>query len=139
MEPGLLQLPGVVIGEVTDVTADGRPLVRSTAAPAPRPAQTVHFQTPPDWTTCVGVRVVVAFVDGDPGQPVVLGLLDAPRQESTATPRSLRIAAGQELVIECGKSKILLRADGRVEIRGEHLVSRATGPNKVKGGSVHIN
>jgi hypothetical protein len=103
----------------------------------------VAMSAPPaDWRTCVGKQAVVAFVDGEASRPMLLGVVGMPAPEVQANPtlpRTLRVAAGEELVIECGKSKIWLRADGRIEIRGEHVISRSRGPNKVKGGSVHIN
>lgn len=136
-----MQLPGVTLGEITGVTADGQPLVRCGQRRA-RQALACTTTVAPDWRTCTGKRVLVAFVDGDTDRPVVLGMLDAPTampSAPAAVPRTLRISAGEELTIECGKSKIWLRADGRIEIRGEHVISRSRGPNKVKGGSVHIN
>jgi hypothetical protein len=75
----------------------------------------------------------------------VLGLLEPPPAlgdpdpAAGKAPDTLRIAAGREVVIECGEAKISLRKDGRVEIRGTHLISRSSGPNKIKGGSVFIN
>lgn len=138
-DPNLQHLPAVTLGEVTGTTADGRrPLVRCGARAEPTPALVAALAPAPDWRLCTGARVALAFVDGDPRRPLVLALLEAP-EATAAKPRTLRIAAGEELRIECGKSSIWLRADGRVEIRGEHLVSRSRGPNKVKGGSVHLN
>ena len=70
----------------------------------------------------------------------MLGLLDPPPASGAVPkPKTLRIESQRELVIECGKSKIALRSDGRIEVRGGHLISRSSGPNKIKGGSVHIN
>lgn len=137
MDAHLQQLPGVTLGEVTGATTDGRPLVRTDARSKPLPALVAALPQTPDWRRCAGLRVVMAFVDGDTTRPLVLALLDVP--SAGQAPRTLRIAAGEELTIECGKSRIHLRADGRIEIRGEHLVSRSRGPNKVKGGSVHLN
>lgn len=136
------QFPGVVLGEVVGTTSDGRPLVRVTPGSAPCAATFAGFGPAPDWRLHQGARAVLAFVDGDARQPLVLGVLGGATATTTAPaplPRTLKIAAGEELTIECGKSKIHLRADGRIEIRGEHLVSRSRGPNKVKGGSVHLN
>lgn len=137
MDQHLQQLPGVTLGEITGATTDGRPLVCCATCRTPTAALVAVMPHAPDWRTCLGARVALAFVDGDPARPLVLAVLDAPA--APATPRRLRIAAGEELTIECGKSRIHLRADGRIEIRGEHVVSRSRGPNKVKGGSVHIN
>ena len=140
------QVPGVTLAEITGVSTDGQPLVRFADRRA-LAALVAMAGAPPDWRACVGRQAVLAFVDGDAAQPVILGVVGSPAAAAAssaaaspeAMPRTLRIAAGEELVIECGKSKIWLRADGRVEIRGEHVISRSRGPNKVKGGSVHIN
>jgi len=135
----LHQLPGITLGEVVGATADGRPLVRSAARSEPTPALVAALPGTPDWRNCIGLEVVLACIDGDPGRPLVLSLLTPAPQAASTLPRTLRVAAGEELRIECGKSSIWLRADGRIEIRGEHLVSRSRGANKVKGGSVHLN
>lgn len=137
-ESQLTQVPGITLGEIAGTASDGRPLVRCAARRQPVPALVAALPRTPDWRRCTGQRVVLAFVDGDLSRPLILTLLDTPADEPS-TPRTLRIAAGEELRIECGKSSIHLRADGRVEIRGEHLVSRSRGANKVKGGSVHLN
>ena len=93
--------------------------------------------------------MLVGFLNAVESQPIVLGLLDAPpvpvKEDVNVAapggmkPETLRIEAGRELVIECGEAKISLRKDGRIEIRGTHLISRSSGPNKIKGGSVFIN
>jgi len=128
--------PSVTLAEITGVDTDGQPLVRHGDRRAT--AALVGMSTPPaDWRPCTGKQAVVAFVDGDKARPVILGVIDMPAAASL--PRTLQVSAGEELTIECGKSKIWLRADGRIEIRGEHVVSRSRGPNKVKGGTVHIN
>ncbi len=132
------QLPGVLVGEVVGVDDHGLPLV-STEVHGARAADVVWMPDAPNWSKCVGLRVVLGHVGGDEQRPVVLGLLDAPPKTRARTPETLRVESKRELVIECGKSKIMMRADGRIEIRGGHLISRSSGPNKVKGGSVHIN
>ncbi len=137
--PDISQLPGVLLGEVAGVDKDGLPLVRWPGHGS-RAAQPLWTATPPRWSDCVGCRVALALVDGDARRPLIVGLLDAPKAAPTPTmPHTLKVESRDELVIECGKSKIALRADGRIEIRGGHLISRSSGPNKVKGGSVHIN
>jgi hypothetical protein len=138
MMPNSTEVPGVVIGTTAAVDAAGRPCVQGRDGRL-IVARAVWMAEPPDWAACVGARVVLAFIDGDEDQPVILGLIDAPPAAPAREPEVLRIASGRELVIECGKAKIALRADGRVEIRGTHLVSRSSGPNKVKGATVHIN
>lgn len=132
------QLPGVLVGEVVGVDDQGLPLV-STGEHGARAADVVWMPDAPNWAKCVGLRVVLGHLGGDEQRPVVLGLLDAPPKTRAKTPDTLHVESKRELVIECGKSKIAMRADGRIEIRGGHLISRSSGPNKIKGGSVHIN
>lgn len=137
-EQELTQVPGVLIGRVTGVDDRGLPMV-STGKDEPVAADAVWMPQRPRWADCVGLRVAVALAREDERRPLVLGLLDEPPPVAEKTPETLRVESRKELVIECGKAKIALRADGRIEIRGGHLISRSSGPNKIKGGSVHIN
>ena len=111
------QLPGVLLGEVVGVDDHGLPLV-STEVHGARAADVVWMPDAPNWSKCVGLRVVLGYVGGHEQRPVVLGLLDAPPNTKVKTPDTLHVESKRELVIECGKSKIALRADGRIEIRG---------------------
>ena len=138
----LTQLPGVLAGDVVDVDDTGRPIVAwNGLTPVSVPA--VWTPGAPAWRDCIGARVLVGFLNGDDAQPVVLGFLEPPPAvgpgDARDAPETLRVEAGRELVIECGEAKISLRKDGRIEIRGTHLISRSSGPNKIKGGSVYIN
>lgn len=132
------QIPGVSVGTVAGVDEHGLPVV-ATAAGEVAAAAVLWTPEPPRWVDCTGLRVAFVPLDGDEAKPLVLGLLDAPPKPVAKMPETLRVESRRELVIECGKSKIALRADGRIEIRGGHLISRSSGPNKIKGGSVHIN
>jgi len=51
----------------------------------------------------------------------------------------LHIKAEEGLVIECGKSSIILTKDGKVQIKGVDLLSRAKGMNKIKGAGINLN
>jgi hypothetical protein len=128
---------GIVTAEIAGADPDGRPrVVWPGGPPAGAAAQTVWMERPPDWADCKGLRVAVGFEEGDQTRPVVLGLRDRPPQ---GKPRTLRIESGEELTLECGESKIVLRADGSITILGVKVVSRARGVNKIRGGSVQIN
>jgi len=108
------------------------------------------LQIRPDWSKCLGARVLVVSPDAEV-ELVVLALLDAPQGPSeqdsescgSVPPETLQrrvhLSSEREFVIECGRSKIALRSDGRIEIRGGYLLSRSIGPVKIKGGSVDIN
>lgn len=147
------EVSGIVVGVVEGVSDDGRPLVCwGRGRRSARPVRAVWMRTPPEWSNCKGVRAVLGFEDGDQSKPILLGLLDSPPTEreevqtdddagaiTEEKPKVLRIESEQELILECGKAKIALRADGRVVILGGYVLSRSKGVNKIKGGSVQIN
>ena len=47
--------------------------------------------------------------------------------------------AESEIVLRCGEASITLTRAGKVLIRGTYLLSRSSGVNRIKGGSVQIN
>jgi hypothetical protein len=159
----LNQFPGVVPASIEGVDTDGQPLISWEGSPSPQPAYAVAWMGQPiDWSACRGLRAIIAFESSDDSRPVILGLLDAPppvelvsvpievepapaedelvtSEDQAENPEVLNIESEKELILQCGKAKIALRADGRVMIMGGYVLSRSTGVNKIKGGSVHIN
>lgn len=147
------QISGLVVATVQGVNPEDRPLVQWLGGVEPCVAQTVWMEHEQDWLACVGKRVIIGFENGQATHPILLGLLDRPALPDEETkrqpveaemieaemPETLRIESERELVLECGKAKISLRADGRIIILGGYVVSRSTGVNKIKGGSVQIN
>ncbi len=96
----------------------------------------------------IGREVALAFVGGDPTQPILLGLVEpAPKAETenTATLNAridgekLLLTGEKEVVLRCGKSSITLTKEGKIILRGKYLLSRSSGVNRIKGGSVQIN
>ena len=108
--------------------------------------------------------VVLLFENGDPGLPIVVGLvspdpgaellgtlLRAPASTSTPVPAPARptearvdgkrvvLEGDQEIVLRCGNASITLRRDGKVVLRGAYIETTATGLNRIRGGSVKIN
>lgn len=53
--------------------------------------------------------------------------------------KSVAIEAQEELIFRCGESSITLTKSGKIFIRGKYLVNRASGVNRILGGSVQIN
>lgn len=97
----------------------------------------------------VGCSVLLMFEQGDPQRPIVVGVLH-PATVPPRTPGPARLevrydggrvllSADTELMLRCGRAQLTLRQDGRVEVHGETIVSRAAGANKVQGGSVQLN
>lgn len=95
-----------------------------------------------------GRDALVVFDNGDPGKPVIVDVVDdAAFSGARAAEKRDVVIDGENLVIEgrrtvtlkCGKGSIELREDGKIFVRGTHLVSRATGVNRIRGGAVRIN
>ncbi|HUG39998.1 MAG TPA: hypothetical protein VMM12_05920 [Longimicrobiales bacterium] len=56
-----------------------------------------------------------------------------------ADPEELLISAKRSLTLKVGDGSITIREDGKILIKGTHLVSHAKTMNRVRGGSVAIN
>ena|ERR1051325_58603 len=102
-----------------------------------------------------GREVLLVFDGADPERPIIVGLLAEPlegliafeisgQQEdppecAVIDGKRLTLEAQEEIILKCGEGSITLRKDGKIIIKGTHLLSRASGPNRIKGGSVQIN
>jgi hypothetical protein len=90
---------------------------------------------------------VVLLVDPRPGRPpVLLGVLaplgldgNLAGVEARVDGQRIEIEGRDEIVLRCGEASITLRRNGRVVIRGVQVETRASGVNRIKGGSVAIN
>jgi hypothetical protein len=49
------------------------------------------------------------------------------------------VSAEREIVFQCGEASITLTKAGKILLRGTYLLSRSSGVNRIKGGSVQIN
>lgn len=49
------------------------------------------------------------------------------------------IEGRREIVLRCGAASITLTAAGKVLIKGQYLLSRSDGVNRIQGGSVQVN
>lgn len=93
----------------------------------------------------VGRQVLIFFDAEDPDSPIIIGCICDPTApvptiltvESDG--ESIVVSAQKSLKLICGQASIKLTQAGKVEIRGTHVVSRSTGANKMKGGSVQLN
>jgi len=102
-----------------------------------------------------GREVLLLFQDGNPALPVIVGLLDGPAAEAVSLLRErpdpararnavvdgdrVKIVADKEIVLECGEGSITIRKDGKIVIKGTHLLTRSKGPHRIKGAHVEIN
>lgn len=143
----------VRIGEdgVAWVTFPGCPDSVAVAARSTLDAPASHTARP---DALVGAKVLLVFEGADPNLPIICGVvrarlqpsaavlalaLDSPGKDVVVDGRQLVLDAQQQILLRCGKSSILLRRDGKIEIRGRELLSRASGANKIKGGTIDLN
>lgn len=140
-------LPAVMIGELVAIDDDGLtalivyPGQPGSAALRARSAIDLH-------AAHIGKAVTLVFENGDAALPIVAGVLrTAPTLPSDAAGRvevdvdgkRMVVHASEQLVLRCGKASITLTRAGKVLIDGSYVLSRSTGMNRLKGGSVQIN
>jgi hypothetical protein len=139
---------GVVVGELVALANEGRtPLVLypgqpGTVAVAARTVVDLHG-------IHLGCPVALMFDSANPESPIVMGVLrereawplaDQPGQVAVDTDgERLIVTAKEQVVIRCGKASITLTKAGKVLIQGSYVLSRSSGVNRIKGGSVQLN
>jgi hypothetical protein len=157
--------PGeIIIGVITDINAEGKPMVDFNDNPSNQPLAAlatvaVHRQH-------IHRQVALLFANGNPQSPVIMGLIHNPldallenhpaentvsepadttalatesEQEVTVDGRRVIIEGKEEVVLKCGDSSITLTRAGKILIRGKYLLSRSSGVNRIMGGSVQVN
>ncbi|MFD1343715.1 DUF6484 domain-containing protein [Litorisediminicola beolgyonensis] len=137
---------GVAIGLLIGFR-DRAPLVVFPGNPSDTaiPARSLTQLSPDD----TGGELALLFEDGDPSRPLVIGRIvepvrtDPPKAPDTPTVirdgETVRITAEDRIELRVGKSVIIMEKDGHITIRGKHLVSHASGSNRIRGGSVNLN
>jgi hypothetical protein len=154
--PAGQRLDGVSIGRLCGFDSSGAPLVDfpENASRVPIAARTTILPELDD----VGREVALLFENGDALRPILVGCLLERRpvleiepatssgeahpsgvRESELDGERLIFTAKQEIVLRCGNASITLTKGGKVLIRGEYVLSRSSGVNRIKGGSVQIN
>src|SRR5262245_23543417 len=139
---------GVAVGQIVGFKDNGAtPLViypgqPGTAAIAARAIVDLHGEH-------IGHDVALMFESGDPMSPIVMGRVrngctwrmpEQPGQvEVDADGERLVVTAKEQIVLRCGKASITLTRAGKVLIQGTYLLSRSSGVNRIKGGSVQLN
>jgi hypothetical protein len=61
------------------------------------------------------------------------------RLEVTVDGEKVKLEAEHDIELKCGQASITLRYDGRIEVRGTHILSASRGPNRVKGATIALN
>jgi len=152
VSPRLFSTPAITVGRLAVLVPGSAPLVDFPDNASGRliPSRSVVSLQAHQ----VGREVALAFEDGDSERPIILGVLedfevrptDSSNIEQTSGPLRIQgntdalcISAARELTLQCGKASITLTAAGKLLLRGAYLLSRSSGVNRIKGGSVQIN
>jgi hypothetical protein len=61
------------------------------------------------------------------------------KPEITVDGNKLELSAADEITLRCGKSSITLNKNGKILIKGEHILNRTAGSYKIKSGSIQLN
>lgn len=148
------RIDGVVIGEISDCLDSGEIRVDfpENMFEQSLPARTTVAISKSD----IGRKVALVFEGGDPLKPFVIGPLHQPcvdyqriidkidldgnhSNKMGHGEDRLIFSAEKEIVFKCGESSITLTRAGKILIRGKYILSRSSGVNRIKGGSVQIN
>jgi hypothetical protein len=145
--------PGMAgLGHLDGVDGEGRPMFRPEGGSVSVPVVIGVGMADEEivraaWT---GRRALVVRTGGNAPKLVLVGF---PREHVAAKARdawpaevevrmdgeTVFLKARRKIELVCGKSRIVLDADGRVEVNGSYLLSRSRGPVKIKGATVEIN
>jgi hypothetical protein len=153
-KPAPQRLDGVVIGTLVGFNDAGQPLVDFPANGSGAPVAARSTVTVGQYQ--IGVETVLMFAGGNVEQPIIMGLIQPPQTGNPIAAGSARsygqnpmmaevdgerlvFTAEKEIVLRCGKASITLTRAGKILIRGAYLLSRSSGVNRIKGGSIQLN
>jgi len=127
-----------VVGQVSSISPDGTFVVDFPTNPVgPIEARTVVEDL------YAGANVLLAFEQGDPTRPIVLGMVhDRVRTKGRQLHlKASRIVleAGEAISLRCGEARLEASKDGKLKLGGRDIVSRASRTNKVQGSTVRLN
>ena len=139
--------PGAVVGRLVALTEDGCAAMVTYAGAG---GAVLSARTTVDLRGAhIGQDVLLVFANNDTTRPIVTGVLrgrvgwplpDTPAQVEVDTDgQRMIVGAKEQLILRCGRASITLTKAGKVLIEGSYLLSRSTGANRIKGGSVQIN
>jgi len=141
------RINGVVIGVFLSINDAGELLVAFPGNPLETaiPARSTAQLSVDD----LGQEVALLFEGGDPHQPLIIGkiqhaasekfLQDDEQTTAEFDGEHIVLSAKQAITLKCGKASVTLTKAGKIILRGTYVLSRSSGVNRIKGGSVQIN
>ena len=140
-----------VLGRLDGIDDEGRALFRPDGE---RDARPVAIGMQIDDSALVraawlGTRAL-AIRSGDGGRLVVISFIRE-RVASAARDQgpgelsmrvdgdTVTVRAQRTLELVCGKARVILHADGRIDLNGTKIIQRSRGPIKLKGATIDLN
>jgi hypothetical protein len=133
-------VPGALIGTLVGFTEDGllRVDVSAGTSEVPIVARSCVVVTVRD----VGKNVVLIRFAAN-AELIAIGVIQpnnaSPAFEVTANDENVTVLAKERITLKCGDASVTLQRDGKIVIRGKHVISQAAGVNRIRGGSVELN
>lgn len=118
------------------VLPDGHLLVSTPAGTGWR-CEWLDTGSPPNPPLATGDTLLVMPPGADGMSALVLGRVGLYRPG--ALPPTLVLGASETVSLRCGEASVDLRADGKVMIRGDDVLVRAKGTQRIRAGTVSIN
>ena len=134
---------GIAVGTFDGMSPDGSALVSIATFGLSRiRARSISPLDPSN----IGQALALGFENGDPMQPIILGLMLATPAVPAPAPADVLLdgervvlTAEHEIELRCGEAALILSADGRIQLRGTYITSQASATQRILGGSVHVN
>lgn len=140
-------IPELIVGRIISVSNSGKLQIQCSPAEEPVTALSLGIVN----QAFIGRMCTIQFVCGNPAHPVVTGILPDEWATVQSQPvinhsepndldtKRVVLEAEQELILQCGESKIILSADGLIQIRALYIDNQAQATLRLKGGSVQVN
>jgi hypothetical protein len=142
---------GAVLGRLDGVDDEGRALFRPDGEKDARPVA-IGMQIEDSAlvkAAWLGTRAL-ALRSGEGGRLVLISFIRE-RVASTARDQgpgelsmrvdgdTVTVRAQRTLELVCGKARVILHADGRIDVNGTKILQRSRGPIKLKGATIDLN
>lgn len=135
----VLPKEGLTLARFTGLDESGAFLVELTEASEPIRALSTIALSSDD----ADANVLVAFANANVQHPVIIGRLQERASPDSPTVKldgeRLVVRADRTIELRCGEASIVLTRSGKILIRGNYVLTRSRGANKIKGAFVDIN
>jgi hypothetical protein len=149
LQPDRHESRGALTARFDGFDKEGQPVVSGLSG---SPGETLVARTTISLQgVAVGAEVVVLCEHNDMERPIIVGVLQEQKSGAANADRTTQfvsiqadgerqiISAEREIVLRCGDASITLTRAGKILIKGTYVVTRSSGVNRIKGGSVQIN